>query len=67
MPDNEISKSFANLLILIYVPYCVFNFYFLVQKLLQIPNPKKTLHNLQQLLGASASIEALGIKWFHWS
>ena len=62
MPDNEISKSFANLLI--YVPYCVFNF--LVQKL-QIPNPKKTLHNLQQLLGASASIEALGIKWFHWS
>ena len=64
MADNEISKYFANLLI--YVPYCVFNFYILVQKL-QIPNPKKTLHNLQQLLGASASIEALGIKWFHWS
>ena len=65
MPDNEISKSFANLLI--YVPYCVFNFYFLVQKLLQIPNPKKTLHNLQQLLGASASIEAMTLNGFIWS
>ena len=63
MADNEISKYFANLLI--YVPYCVFNFYILVQKL-QIPNPKKTLHNLQRLLGASAfCIEALGIQWFH--